>query len=134
MAKRTKGAPLEVPKKGGGRKTKTVEDLKQDIATKRLSIKSIFESGSLTSLRELESLFTKAMANEMGVSHTNFSGKFKNPVEFSLKELYRFAYYIGIDQKLISDQADKEISANRTLVADLKKFRSVQDMKQYNSK
>lgn len=134
MAKKVKASSAEVPKKGRGRKTKTVEDLKQDIATKRLSIKSIFESGSLTSFRELESLFTKAMANEMGVSHTNFTSKFRNPVNLSLHELYRFAYYIGIDPQLLSQQIDKEISNNRDLQLKLKKFKSVEDMKQYNSK
>ncbi|QHS60819.1 hypothetical protein [Chitinophaga agri] len=134
MAKKIKETPEDAPKKGRGRKIKTVEALIEDIAAKRKSLKSIFLSGDFISLRELESLFTKAMASEMGVNHTNFTAKFRTPVNFSLHEIHRLAHYIGIDPQLISKQADMEIASNKDLQVKLKKFKSVKDMKQYNSK
>lgn len=116
-----------------GRKTKSIEDLKEDIKSKCLSIKSIIESGNLKSMKELEPLFSKAMADEMGVNHSRFGQKLRNPIKFSVYDIYRFAYYVDTDPAKLSLQINLEISADKNLLKELVKFKSISDIKQYNS-
>ncbi|ACU60480.1 hypothetical protein [Chitinophaga pinensis] len=134
MAKSTRNSTESDSPKARGRKTKSLEELKQDIASKCLSIKTLIEAGKLSRLRDLEPLFSKAMADEMGVNHTRFSNKFRNPIDFGIKEIYRFGLYIEVDPQLIFRYIGKEISQANDLLSKLKKFRTVEDMRQYSSK
>jgi hypothetical protein len=131
MAKRVKPRKSKETKRG--RKVKTLEGLSEDIKTKCLSIKSIIDSGNLKKLKELEPLVSKAMADELGVNHGRFLEKLRNPVKFSIKEIHRFANYVGTDAEKFTDQINLEIKMNGDLVAKLHKFKSIKDMKQYNS-
>ncbi|NCT73963.1 MAG: hypothetical protein GXC78_05490 [Chitinophagaceae bacterium] len=126
MAKRTK-----LVKQKRGRKVRTLENLQEDIKSKCLSIKSIIDSGNLNSLKELEPLFSKAMADEMGVNHGRFSDKLRNPVKFSVSDIQRFAYYVGSDPDKLALQVNLEIKKDEGLVLKLKKFKSIHDLKQY---
>lgn len=134
MAKSARNSTGSDSPKARGRKTKSLEELKQDIASKCLSIKTLIETGKLSRLRDLEPLFSKAMADEMGVNHTRFSNKFRNPIDFGIKEIYRFALYIEIDPQLIFKYIGKDISQASDLLSKLKKFKTVEDMRQYSSK
>ncbi|SFW82745.1 hypothetical protein [Chitinophaga sancti] len=116
-----------------GRKVKTIEGLREDIQSKCLSIKSIMDSGNLKKMRELEPLFSKAMADELGVNHGRFLDKLRNPIKFSLKDLHRFAYYVGSIPEKFTDQANHEIKTDKDLASKLHKFKDIQDMKQYNA-
>lgn len=127
MAKRT-----SIPKKG--RKVKTIDDLQKEIVAKCLSIRSILESGNSIRLRELESLFSKAMADELGFNHGRFIDKLRNPIKFSMFEIQRFACYTGSDPGKITRLVNEEIKSNTNLQKKLRKFKSVADLKQYNQK
>ena len=116
-----------------GRKTKSIEDLKEDIKSKCLSIKSIIESGNLKAMKELEPLFSKAMADEMWVNHGRFGEKLRNPNKFSVYDIYRFAYYVGTDPSKLSAQINLEISVDKNLLKGLVLFKNISDIKQYNS-
>ncbi len=129
MAKRLKTVQSKEPKRG--RKVKTIDDLKEDINSKCLSIKSIIDSGNLKKLRELEPLVSKAMADELGFNHGRFSEKLRNPIMFSMKEIHHFGYYVGVDAGKITDQINLEIKGNGPIVTKLKKFKSIGDFKQY---
>lgn len=131
MAKANKKENQIKPKRG--RKIKTIEDLKEDIKAKCLSIKSIIDSGNLKTMKELEPLFSKAMADEMGVNHGRFAEKLRNPIKFSVFDIYRFAYYIKIDPMKLLTQINLEISADKSLFKVLGKFKSISELKQYNS-
>jgi len=116
-----------------GRKIKSIEDIKEDIKSKCLSIKSIVESGNLKAMKDLEPLFSKAMADEMGVNHGRFGDKFRNPIKFSVYDIYRFAFYVGTDPNKLSMQINHEINADKNLIKGLTSFKSISDIKQYNS-
>jgi hypothetical protein len=131
MAKSSK--PIISKETKRGRKTKTIEGLREDIQSKCLSIKSIMDSGNLKKLRELEPLLSKAMADELGVNHGRFLDKLRNPIKFSIKEIHRFAYYVGTNPEKLTDQVNLEITANSDLLSKLHKFKDIQDMKQYNT-
>jgi hypothetical protein len=130
MAKRKKPPKSKETKRG--RKVKTIEGLIEDIKSKCLSIKSIIESGNLKKLRELEPLVSRAMADEIGINHGRMLEKLRNPVKFSIKDIHRFANYVGSHAEKLTDQINLEIRSNSELVAKLHKFKSVKDMKQYN--
>lgn len=131
MAKSVKKHEQIKPKRG--RKTKSIEAIKEDIKSKCLSIKSIIESGNLKAMKDLEPLFSKAMADEMGVNHGRFGQKLRNPIKFSVYDIYRFAYYVDTDPTNFSRQINLEIGADKNLLIDLAKFKSISDLKQYNT-
>ncbi len=131
MAKTSKKENIIKAKRG--RKKKTLENLRMDIRSKCLSIKSIIDSGNLAKLKELEPLFSKAMADEMGVNHGRFSDKLRNPIKFSIADIHRFAYYVDSDPNKLSMQVNLEIQSDKKLQKDLHQFRSIEDMKQYGS-
>jgi len=131
MAKQSKPANATDGKRG--RKIKTIEALREDIQSKCLSIKSIMDSGNLKKMRELEPLFSKAMADELGVNHGRFLDKLRNPIKFSIKDLHRIAYYVGSNPEKFTVQANLEIIADKELTSKLHKFKDIQEMKQYNT-
>lgn len=116
-----------------GRKTKSIENIKDDIKSKCLSIKSIIESGNLRTMKDLEPLFSKAMADEMGVNHGRFGIKLQNPIKFSVYDIYRFALYVGTDPTKLCMQISLEIAKDKELLKKLALFKSISDIKQYNS-
>ncbi|MBN8877038.1 MAG: hypothetical protein J0I32_05785 [Sphingobacteriales bacterium] len=131
MAKSVSNTVSVKPKKG--RKVKTLEDIQEDIKSKCLSIKSIIDSGNLNRLKELEPLVSKAMADELGVNHGRFSDKLRNPVKFSVIEIHRFALYVKADPDKLMKHVNQEILSNSKLMKELSQFRSIKDLKQYNS-
>ena len=116
-----------------GRKKRTLASLQEEIKSKCLSIKSIIDSGNLKALRDLEPLFSKAMADEMGVNHGRFLDKLRNPIKFSIYDLHRFANYVNIESGKLSAQINDEITCDKKLQIELSKFRSVKDLKQYQA-
>lgn len=124
---------ITTPKTKKGRKVKTLESIKEDIRSKCLSIKSIIDSGNLKALKELEPLFSKAMADEIGVNHGRFSDKLRNPVKFSVSDIHRFAYYIGFEPDKLSLQINSEIRINKSVVSTLKEFKKIEELRQYKS-
>lgn len=115
----------------GGRKVKPVEDIKRDISSKCLSIRTIISTGALGKLSELEPLFSKAMADELGVNHGRFQAKLRNPVKLTMTEIHRFANYTQTDVEKLTRIVNAEIMKNKAIMTILTKFRSVEKMPQY---
>lgn len=114
-----------------GRKSESLEVKLEKIKSGLISIRDRFETGKIERLKNLEHLFTTAMAKELGVNHSRFISKFYNPITFSFKEVYRFAYYVGFDPQLMIAQMAKEIQEDRSLDAKLKQFNSIKDIQGY---
>lgn len=108
-----------------GRKTKTVQEMEAEVKTKLNSLKSFLESGSFDKLGDIEHLFSKVMADQLGVNHGRFIYKFKHPILFSVKDLFRFAYYVHIRPELIFNQVQKEIAGDQALNIKLNKFKAI---------
>ena len=72
------------------------------------------------------------MTRETGVNHSRFISKLYNSITLSFRDVYRFAYYVNFDPKLMVSQVAKEIEEDRKLESELKEFKSIRDMKQYN--
>lgn len=131
MAKKLKPSEPEKTVKRG-RKIKTIEALEADIRSQRLSIKSMVNSGDLASLKQLEPLFTKAMADELGVNHGSFTDKLRNPIKFSYKDIHRLGLYFDLNPDKLSAQINLEVRSNSSLIEKLSKFKKVRDLRQYN--
>lgn len=93
----------------------------------RRSIKALFESNRLTGLEQISHLFTKAMADQLGVNHGRFLDKLRNPIRFSLKDLYKFAYYTGIEPATLMGQVRKEVENNDAVVKMLRTIKPLSD-------
>ncbi|HEU0228745.1 MAG TPA: hypothetical protein VFQ86_13480 [Arachidicoccus soli] len=115
----------KVDKPRKGRKKKSIQDVAAEIKTKSLSIKSLIENSRIKTLKEIEPLFTKSMADQLGVNHGRFIDKLKNPIKFSAKDIFRFAYYVDLNPTEIINQVKDEIESNQLLVEKLKKFKAI---------
>lgn len=117
-----------------GRRVKTITELVADIAARKLSIKAVIEGGSWNMLADIEPLITKAMASEIGTNHTKLAIKLRNPIKLAVNDVIRLSLYLSVDANLIFLQITKEIKSNKDLRSKLNTFKSVKDMKQYNTK
>ncbi|TAM97046.1 MAG: hypothetical protein EPN39_12215 [Chitinophagaceae bacterium] len=115
----------KVDKPRKGRKKKSIQEVAAEIKTKSLSIKSLIENSRIQTLKEIEPLFTKSMADQLGVNHGRFIDKLKNPIKFSTKDIFRFAYYVDLNPTEIINQVKDEIENNQLLVEKLKKFKAI---------
>lgn len=117
-----------------GRSRKTLAEIKEEIELKKNSIKTIIESGKWASLREIESLITRAMADELRVNHTRFTGMFRAPQKFTFEIIHKFCYYIDTDPNLFSLKVNSEIAKNIALTKKLKEFNDIREIKAYTTK
>jgi hypothetical protein len=125
-----KTAKAGAPAKGkGGRKEKTLQKRIDEAKAKRHSIKGLFETHEIVQLKEIEFLFMKSMADQIGINHGRFIDKLKNPVKFSMKDIYKFSYYVDIDPSMMIRQVQKEVEANREVVEMLKKVKPIKEKK-----
>jgi hypothetical protein len=111
----------------GGRKPQSLQQRTQHVDMMRRSIKALFESNRLSGLEQISHLFTKAMADQLGVNHGRFLDKLRNPIRFSLKDLYKFSYYTGIEPAALMGQVQKEVENNKEVVRMLKDIKPLSD-------
>lgn len=133
MAKQ-KSTDSKLPPKGSpatkkGRKRKTLEESVAEIASKKVLIKSIIESGTWSKLRDVATLIPKMMAEEMGFNHTRLVTKLRNPINLSVKDAVRMSFYFTVDPLLILGQVLKEINSNKELVSKLDKFKDLKELR-----
>jgi hypothetical protein len=113
----------------GGRKEKTLQKRIDEAKAKCHSIKGLFETREIIQLREIEFLFMKSMADQIGVNHGRFIDKLKNPIKFSMKDIYKFSYYVDINPSMMVRQVQKEVEANGEVVEMLKKVKPIKEKK-----
>jgi len=68
------------------------------------SIKNELESGSMTNFEQMFAIISETrMAAELGISFYAFRKKWKDPGEFSINEMIRFAALVGVKYDMIRD-------------------------------
>jgi hypothetical protein len=68
------------------------------------SIKNQLESGSMTNFDQMFAIISETrIASELGISFYTFRKKWKDPGEFSINEMMRFAALIGVKYDMIRD-------------------------------
>jgi hypothetical protein len=68
------------------------------------SIKNELESGSMTNFEQMFAIISETrIASELGISFYTFRKKWKDPGEFTINEMVRFAALVGVKYDMIRD-------------------------------
>jgi len=68
------------------------------------SIKNELESGSMTNFDQMFAIISETrIASELGISFYTFRKKWKDPGEFTINEMIRFAALVGVKYDMIRD-------------------------------
>ena len=88
----------------------TMKDLpKREIELKLLQIKSLIESGGVKKMRDLKDSSSTKIASYAGINQGRYSSKLINPGEFTVSEIHRISYVLGIDPKILMEIITREI-------------------------
>ena len=82
--------------------------------TNRLnSIKNGIESGTIKEFEQMFAIMSETrMCTELGISFYAFRNKWKDPTEFTIKEIMRFAALLGVKYDTMSDFIIHKVKVN----------------------
>ena len=80
---------------------------------KYLSLKALFESGSVKKMRDIEKLFPTMVAKDLQMNHSRYISKLYKPETFSFNQVFKLASLLNIDPHIISDIIMSELSNNQ---------------------
>jgi hypothetical protein len=83
---------------------------KKEAEKQLLSVKAMFENGSVTKMRDIEKLFPTKIAKELGMNHSRYVIKLKKPDSFNIKQIIRMASLLNIRPEIITGVIFKELS------------------------
>jgi len=86
----------------------------QQRRTNRLnSIKNGIESGTIKEFEQIFAIMTEIrISAELGISFYAFRNKWKDPTEFTIKEIMRFAALLGVKYNTMSDFMINKVKVN----------------------
>lgn len=73
-----------------------------------IAIRSMFVTGSVRRLRDIEKLYPTAMAKALGINHSRYIHKLYHPEEFSIKHLLLMASTLDLDVHLLIEVVLKQ--------------------------
>lgn len=74
-----------------------------------LSIKSMFETGNVLQMKDIEELFPTSLSKDLNMNHGRYIDRLHNPDKFSYKQIFRLSALINVDPKIISDVIVSEL-------------------------
>ncbi|GGH15762.1 hypothetical protein FAZ19_06355 [Sphingobacterium alkalisoli] len=80
----------------------------KDIDSDFLSIKSLFESGIIKSMRLLESQAPTNMAKALGLNYNSYLDKLQHPDKFTFRHIFKMANLCNLDADLIYELIKKQ--------------------------
>jgi hypothetical protein len=83
---------------------------KKETEVQLLSVKAMFESGSVNKMRDIEKLFPTKIAKELGMNHSRYVVKLKKPESFTLKQIMKLASLLNVPPERITEVIFKELS------------------------
>jgi hypothetical protein len=86
---------------------------RKETGNQLLSIKAMFESGSVTKMRDIEKLFPTKIARELGMNHSRYVIKLKKPELFNFKQIVKLASLINVSPERITEVILYEVSKGR---------------------
>lgn len=84
---------------------------RKETESQLISLKAMFESGSVTKMRDIEKLFPTRIAKELGMNHSRYVVKLKKPELFNVKQIVKLAALLNIPPELIMRIIFKEIAS-----------------------
>lgn len=76
-----------------------------------VAIKSMFVSGSVRRMKDIEKLYPTGVSKAIGINHSRYIQKLYKPEEFKFKHIHDLAKLINIDIQLILDVIIKELNS-----------------------
>jgi len=76
-----------------------------------VAIKSMFLSGSVRRMKDIETLYPTGVSKAIGINHSRYIQKLYKPEEFKFKHIYDLAKLINIDIQLILDVIVQELDS-----------------------
>ena len=86
-----------------------------------IAIRSMFLSGSVNRMKDIEKLYPTGVSQALGMNHSRYIQKLYNPEEFKFKNIKALANLINIDIQVILDVVIKELDAFSKTVQKKKK-------------
>ncbi len=83
---------------------------KQNNKDQFVAVSSMFTSGNVRRMRDIETLYPTAIAKSLKINHSRYIQKLYKPEEFSMKQLGTLANLLEINIQLILDVVVKEMA------------------------
>ena len=74
-----------------------------------IAIRSMFISGSVKKMRDIEELYPTLVAKALRINHSRYIKKLYNPQEFTIRHLVELSNIFEIDIQLIWDVISRQI-------------------------
>jgi hypothetical protein len=76
-----------------------------------VAVRSMFVSGSVKRMRDIEKLYPTAIAKSLRINHSRYIQKLYKPGEFSMKQLGELANLLDVNIQLILDVVIKQMNS-----------------------
>jgi hypothetical protein len=83
---------------------------KQDNKDQFVAVSSMFVSGNVRRMRDIETLYPTAIAKSLKMNHSRYIEKLYKPEEFSMKQLGALANLLEINIQLILDVVIRQMA------------------------
>ncbi len=80
--------------------------------SKFIAIKSMFLSGSVKSMKDIEKLYPTLIAKSLRINHSRYIQKLYKPEEFTIRQLDSLAKLLEIDIQMIINVIIKQLNSN----------------------
>ena len=83
---------------------------KDDKKDQFIAIRSMFVSGSVKRMRDIEKLYPTAVAKSLKINHSRYIQKLYKPEEFTIKQLVALSNLLDLDIQLVLEVVIKQIT------------------------
>lgn len=83
----------------------------EDKKLQYLAVKSLFLSGSVKHMKDIEKLYPTMIAKSLGINHSRYIEKLYKPEGFTIKNIIELANLVEISPQLILDVIIKQLGS-----------------------
>lgn len=76
-----------------------------------LAIKSMFLSGSVSRMKDIESLYPTGISKALGMNHSRYIQKLYKPEDFKFKHIHDLSKLLNVEIQIIVDVIIKELNS-----------------------
>jgi len=86
---------------------------KENNNSKRTALKSVFLTGSIKRMKDLEEIHPTYIVRSLGFNHSRYKEKLGKPEEFTIKEIVSIAELIDMDPQIITNIILNQLAADK---------------------
>lgn len=87
---------------------------REDKSNQFLAIRSMFLSGNVKRMKDIEKLYPTLVAKSLRMNHSRYIQKLYKPEEFTFKQVISFSNLLDIEASVIIEVILKQISSGKT--------------------